>query len=64
MKALTLEIITMQYIRNTFQKQSEIKTVMDVPQVHVKHVSFNESRKKFEQLAICSNFPAVKQDKR
>jgi len=44
--------------------QSEIRTVMDVPQVHVKHVSSNESRKKSEQIAICSNFPAVTQDKR
>jgi len=53
MKALTLENITAQFIRNTFQMQSEIKTVMDVPQVHVKHVSSDESRKKVEQLAIC-----------
>ena len=48
MKALTLEIITGQFIHNTFRMQREIKTVMNVPQVHVKHVSFNESRKQFE----------------
>ena len=53
MKALTLGNITVHVIRNTFQMQSKIKTVMDVPQVHVKHVCSVESRQKFEQLAMC-----------
>lgn len=36
-----------------FQMQSEIKTVMGVSQVHLKHESSDESKKKIEKLAMC-----------